>query len=150
MKGQGSCHHLQTSSSCYSKIITGVLYQFTVNQLFFMTTLFCNLLLINWFKVTKSHDQDANYLKNKILEMFEDWYVWRKRDLLKLYIFYNMNSLNKDCTSYIYPLLILEQQGFCELQKVEKISHMWIKVVLLASSDWSLLFCKHIHLLLLW
>lgn len=35
-----------------------------------------------------------------------------------------MNSLNKDCTSYMYPLLILEQQGFCELQKVEKISHM--------------------------
>lgn len=50
----------------------------TVNQLFLATTLFCDLPEINWFAVTYFHDQDANYLKNKIPDKFENWFTARK------------------------------------------------------------------------
>lgn len=49
----------------------------TVNQLLFVTTLFCDLREIIWFAVTNFCNQDVNYTENKIPKTFKYWLTER-------------------------------------------------------------------------
>lgn len=50
----------------------------TVNQLLFVTTLFCYLREIIWFAVTNFCNQDVNYTEKEIPKTFKDWLTERK------------------------------------------------------------------------